>query len=1103
MDSPDSKHALDILDGAHGLSKEELESYLDLVCGENSLLRREVLGYLDYDVEHTVISVGTDGDSEFELPAATVSATRYELGEEIASGGVGVILWAYDTNIRRRVAIKVLREKWENDPDVIRRFVQEAQIAGQLQHPGIAPVYEIGRLPDRRPFIAMKLVKGATLEELLARRPDPAEDQAKFLGIFKQVSQAIAFAHQRGVVHRDLKPSNVMVGEFGEVQVMDWGIAKLLDDKRREPLENEDPNHADTSDLEPEEVETDASGHSTKIGDVLGTPAYMAPEQCIGRADTTADVFSLGAILFEILTGQKTPRSLDAVGKQLDPCHGSDELAELVWTCLQTKEVDRPPNAGAVAERISAHLNAIQARLKEAEIASARAEVKAEEERKLWRRNLLIIAAFALLLMIAAIGGPIIALREAGLRLQADDQRDIAVAAGEQEARAKALAEQRAEENRRTLYFDEMNLASLTTLDSTGLRTVRDLTNKWIPKQGEADLRGWEWHYLDGLYGYDLFSYEGHQAEVTAVEFSPDGSRGASLDRPGTLCLWMATDGTNSSTWKAKARQGSSLAWNPSGDELAFFDPGQHLVRMRGDSGEVVMRTPWTDGKLRWLVWSPDGKRLATQRWTSHELLIVDVGTGELEQSIPTDFAKLGSLCWSPDGSQIAAGNAAGQFKIWSIETGSPVSRPRPAKLMRHLSWSPDGKYLAGESSGPPAFSIAVLDAGTLEEVDRFVGHFDFVTSVQWSKDSRKVISGGLDRTVRIWELGKYDERLVIPCTENPASFSWNAATAQVAITEGKRVRVVDGKRDAVPSLAVTPSSIGTIDEVRWNPDGSRLLFTCQDGTVRLWNPDNNSSKREFSVGTGKGPHSACWSPDGTRFAFASKDIVICTVAEGAELIRLDGHRGNVFSVDWSPGGKRLASCGEDGAIRVWDAETGDELGAISPEGASFNNRSDVRWSPDEEGGKLAVSAEAKVYVLDSRSHSIIRTIESRGGSPINVLSWDPTGRRIATGSTSGAIEIFDGHSGEVVQTLRGHEGGTRGLQWNPDGTRLASTGGDRLIRVWHLEMGLVALTIQASRFPVVHLAWSPDGRRLASTDTPWKLKIWDAGDQSGKSSRR
>jgi serine/threonine protein kinase len=268
MNSTESKRALDILDGAHGLSEQELASYLDRVCGENSLLRREVLGYLDYDVEHTVISVGADDELVPEMPAAPVSETRYELGEEIASGGIGVILRAYDNNIRRRVAIKVLRSKWENDARVVRRFVQETQIAGQLQHPGIAPVYEIGRLPDRRPFIAMKLVKGSTLKELLARRQDAAKDQAQFLGIFEQVCRAIAFAHRRGVVHRDLKPANVMVGEFDEVQVMDWGIAKLLDDIPRDLSDGERPDRADVSASDPDKVETAERG--SRGGENLG-----------------------------------------------------------------------------------------------------------------------------------------------------------------------------------------------------------------------------------------------------------------------------------------------------------------------------------------------------------------------------------------------------------------------------------------------------------------------------------------------------------------------------------------------------------------------------------------------------------------------------------------------------------------------------------------------------------------------------------------------------------------------------------------------------------------------------------------------------------------
>jgi hypothetical protein len=403
MKSEEAKRALEILDDAHGLSAHELESYLDSVCGEDSLLRREVLSYLEYDGTGTVLPAGVDVGTAPEIPQAPVSETRYDLGDEIARGGIGVVLRAFDNNIRRDVAVKVLQSEWERKPEIVHRFLQEARIGGQLQHPGIAPVYEIGRLPDGRPFIAMKLIKGETLEDLLARRRDANDDQAKLLGIFEEVCQAIAFAHTCGVIHRDLKPSNVMVGEFGEVQVMDWGIAKLLSDDEPEAPQNEGLSHADTPASDRVEVDTDGIGHHTRVGQLMGTPAYMAPEQSIGRADRTADVFALGAILFEILTGEKPPGDADAAREQLDRCQCDQELAELAKDCLQRNEADRPQDAGVVATRISAHFSALQSRLKEAEIATARAEVKAEEERKRRHRTLWTIAAVAILLVVAAL----------------------------------------------------------------------------------------------------------------------------------------------------------------------------------------------------------------------------------------------------------------------------------------------------------------------------------------------------------------------------------------------------------------------------------------------------------------------------------------------------------------------------------------------------------------------------------------------------------------------------------------------------------------------------------------------------------------------------
>src|SRR5262249_15184284 len=147
---------------------------------------------------------------------------------ELGQGGMGTVYRAHDPDVQRRLAVKVLHTKHAGRPELAQRFLEEAQLTGQLQHPGIPPIHEIGRLDDGRPFFAMKLVKGRTLAELLAERQSPAERLPYFLGLFGQVCQALAYAHSRGVLHRDLKPANVMVGAFGEVQVMDWGLAKVL-----------------------------------------------------------------------------------------------------------------------------------------------------------------------------------------------------------------------------------------------------------------------------------------------------------------------------------------------------------------------------------------------------------------------------------------------------------------------------------------------------------------------------------------------------------------------------------------------------------------------------------------------------------------------------------------------------------------------------------------------------------------------------------------------------------------------------------------------------------------------------------------------------------
>jgi serine/threonine-protein kinase len=351
-----------------------------------------------------------------QIDAETNASVRYRIAGEIARGGMGAILKGRDPNLNRDVALKVLLEELRGRPEAVCRFVEEAQIGGQLQHPGIVPVYELGTFADRRPFFCMKLVKGQTLAALLAARKDPVTELPRFLAIFEAVCQTMAYAHARGVIHRDLKPSNVMVGAFGEVQVMDWGLAKVLP-RGTVANEAERDKVADTLVVTARSGPEDADLSHT--GSVLGTPSYMAPEQARGEIDQInerADVFALGSILCETLAGRPAflGRSAGEIQRkaalgdtadafaELDASRADAELVALAKDCLAREAQDRPRDAGLVAARMTAYLVGVQERVKAAERDRAVAEAKALEERK--RRKLQIGLAGCLMALVAAGG---------------------------------------------------------------------------------------------------------------------------------------------------------------------------------------------------------------------------------------------------------------------------------------------------------------------------------------------------------------------------------------------------------------------------------------------------------------------------------------------------------------------------------------------------------------------------------------------------------------------------------------------------------------------------------------------------------------------------
>jgi serine/threonine-protein kinase len=502
------------------------------------------------------------GSGATDRPSGAVE--RYELRDEVGRGGIGLVLRGHDPRLGRDLALKVLLQRHAGKAEVVRRFVEEAQIGGQLQHPGVVPIYDLGSCDDGRPFFTMKLVKGQGLARLLAERDEPTRDLARFLKIFEQVCQTVAYAHSRGVIHRDLKPANVMVGAFGEVQVMDWGLAKVLS-----TLE-EKPAHPPTETVSVlHTLRTGLPSLDSQPGSVLGTPAYMAPEQALGeveRLDRRCDVFGLGAMLCEILTGQPPYVGPDreAVHRQavradladafarLDGCGADGDLVALTRRCLAAEPSDRPRNAGEVADVVAAYLAGVEQRLRQAEVERAAAQARAEEEtrtrrvaeekvaveRRARRLTLGLAAAVLVLISGAALGGLWWQQQQAERQAEAERQR-LAFAADldqvstlrqqERWAEARAVLEQTGqrlgadgpEDFRQQLAQATADIDLVDRLE--GIRLKR---SKWV--EGTFDNRTAEQEYAT-VFRESGLGQEGEAAEAVAARIRESAVAGRLL----------------------------------------------------------------------------------------------------------------------------------------------------------------------------------------------------------------------------------------------------------------------------------------------------------------------------------------------------------------------------------------------------------------------------------------------------------------------------------------------------------------------------------------------------------------------------------------------
>jgi serine/threonine-protein kinase len=481
--------------------------------------------------------------SPFPSAAQESVAGRYELLGEIARGGMGVVLRARDRVLNRDLAVKMLLEEHRDNPYFIRRFLEEAQIAGQLQHPCVVPIHELGKVADGRPFFAMKLVKGRTLRELLQERSAHGQDLPRFLGIFQQVCQAVAYVHSKRVIHRDLKPANIMVGNFNEVQVMDWGLAKVLD----HPADKPAPKKESVTPLASvvESGRTPGAAALSQVGSALGTYAYMPPEQAQGatdQIDERADVFGLGAILCEILTGHPPyiGPTFEAVQLQaimgettqaqgrLEKSGGDAELIALAKKCLAAKPKERLTNASDVSAAMESYQTGVQERLRGSEQELAAAAARAIEQRK--RRKVAWIAVALALLVVSVLGAWWM------------QQREQAAERSHQEA----------------LLAEKVNLA---------LREVRVLRDQ-ARRSSLGDWSAYQEAIRAAKYAYELARDNSHSAELqaTAAELKEECEADLAAAQNDHRLLGRLLEVRN-------PREVTELRWGPAGLLMQVPEP--------------------------------------------------------------------------------------------------------------------------------------------------------------------------------------------------------------------------------------------------------------------------------------------------------------------------------------------------------------------------------------------------------------------------------------------------------------------------------------------------------------------------------------------------
>ncbi|KFE66086.1 protein kinase domain-containing protein [Hyalangium minutum] len=1069
--------------------------------------------------------------SRVNLPQ--VARERYLLEGIVAEGGHGRILRAQDLHLERVVALK---EPISPTTSPEERFLREARITARLQHPSIVPVYEAGRFPGGEPFYAMKLVSGRSLARVIESMGSLDERLAALPHVLA-VAEAMAYAHSQRVIHRDLKPSNILVGEFGETVVIDWGLAKELDQPEVPLLASGATSPAS------------ADPERTQLGTILGTPGYMPPEQASGQpVDERADVYALGALLYHLLSGQapyvgtdpqevlqrvlsQEPTSLAKLQPRL-----TQELLDIVSRAMARDPAQRYPSARELAEDLR--------RFQRGQLVNAHRYTASERVLRFVRRH-------RAALLVGALAVAALLVKEARDHDRILQERDRAEKERDR-AEAKQLAAERAEKEARE------RADSLTVMEARS--AVAQSPERVLPLLESLSPGFQEWGSARTLAAAALAqgvptTLRGHGGAINLAGFSADGLHVFTVSDDRTLRRWDVQTGKaqvletfNDEAWRFALSPDERYVASSSKDgQVRLLELATGTSRLLlGHTGSVGCLQFSTDGRFlysadshgelrKWEVASgaghiigkhegevvalgvlSDGRHLlsaGTQDLTAR-LWDVEDGTRQL---IVSGTLSLTMVAASQKSSAFAVATNRGKVLLWESAEQLPRELEGGRGSIQALRFSPDGSRLAALSSEGQTL-LWELPGGELRTFESAPGWWD---SIAFSPDGRWLASGGRDGKARMWELATGQSRVLHGATVTLSAVAFSPdgkrlitashdGAARIHEVEERSTRVVAKLEGELPKEIVPR-------EMRYNvlaeilgmvPDKVLALVPTPDGrhvlsVDGLEGRLHRSSLEESADEVREAPGAltaASALPDGSRLVTGGKDgTVVLWDEQGQQLQRFAGPTDRVLALRFSADGRQVAAGDGAGTVWLWDTVSGQGRALGQHEG--FVGA--VAFSPD--GRQLASGGKdgaVRLWELASGKDRVVH----RHAQDVSDLSFSPDGEILASGSQDHTVwvEWLQRDAGSTPNEASGHSldmgaVGVQLLRFTPDGRELLiSSAGEPRVRRWDLQKRQFLTSYLGHTHHALDLAFSPEGQRMVTASSDGTVRVWDR--QSGES---